>query len=599
MPSQLYGLQADYVSRNGHFMVLSCAEGLRREELSAFQVNMLLANKIPCLLDLQVEEMDQQIKLYYNITGKRMLTHWLRLQRISMKQFFTLLYRIVETVADSHIYMLQEGRYVLKEDYIYCGDDWNDLHLTYIPKELLPEKNAVSADLQHLAARLVHKVTELSGNGYQELMNYLLDESFNLPMLKKLLLKHMNQPAGEAAGGYGTVQPISHGAELKSDAAWIHREKPLPPEVFVKPFRPEPDLRQPTVKDVQTGSSIMKESDSKIVEPPASPAAAPWDGLETAEADQHRKLRLPIMLIGFLSICLIWKLYLDHPGEAWLMICSGLTLLTADLVFIALWIWMPPKTREDEDDPELWDIRRQAALEGDHRSLASSSEKSGLIPFFNAAESQPRQTQAGLIPAESRLAAKLDTGIDARLNTKFDTRFDAKFDAKFDKKIDSKHDNEPDPMMDPIPPGKRNELPGERRSDAHYRSLEQRTTLLSPRDATVLLSNAQMQSRASQAVLPYLERIGGGLPAKAHIDKASFVIGRTGGEVDLVHDEEGMSRVHAEIVRESGEYWIKDLGSRNGTTLNGEILVPYRMYSLQEGDIVKLIATDYMFKMGS
>jgi len=59
--SQLYSLQVDFVTRGGHFMVLSANGGLQREQLSEFQVNMLLANKIPQLLELQVEELDHKL----------------------------------------------------------------------------------------------------------------------------------------------------------------------------------------------------------------------------------------------------------------------------------------------------------------------------------------------------------------------------------------------------------------------------------------------------------------------------------------------------------------------------------------------------------
>ncbi|MDH6675780.1 pSer/pThr/pTyr-binding forkhead associated (FHA) protein, partial [Paenibacillus sp. LBL] len=46
----------------------------------------------------------------------------------------------------------------------------------------------------------------------------------------------------------------------------------------------------------------------------------------------------------------------------------------------------------------------------------------------------------------------------------------------------------------------------------------------------------------------------------------------------------GTSRAHVELSREGGEYVLKDLGSRNGTILKGESMVPYKEYPLKEGD---------------
>ena len=39
---------------------------------------------------------------------------------------------------------------------------------------------------------------------------------------------------------------------------------------------------------------------------------------------------------------------------------------------------------------------------------------------------------------------------------------------------------------------------------------------------------------------------------------------------DIVVEEPGVSRQHAGIRGDSGGYWIADLGSRNGTFVNGE-----------------------------
>jgi hypothetical protein len=549
--SQLYGLQVDFVNRNGHFMVLSSLEGLRREELSEFQVNMLLANKIPQLLEMQVEELDEKIRLYYNITGKRMLAHWLRLESMTIKQFFTLLYRIVEIVAASNIYMLQEGRYILKEDYIYCGEDWTDMYLTYIPKNILTEKNPVSADLQHLASRLIHKVSELSGSGYQELMNYLMDESFTLPVLKQLLLKHMNQSG-------------SNGINSKSSTdgtAWKPDVPPVIPKKAYSEKKEEPSEWTSQQAAVESSAAAWKETEhqSPMFTSAGAAMAAPLPTLMEDEnlppQDQHRKLKLPVLLIGFLSLGLIWKLYLDHTEEAWLLICSGLSLLIADLIYCVLWIWKPPFQNEDEMD--YWKTGR--SLE-DEEQARYTSDGDSLVPFFTSKQPRP-PVMNQLLPDES--------------SPPLESRLESKLESKLAEKP--------------------HEAPLAQQSNPYYQNLDQRTTLLAPPDATVLLNQASPRKKAEAAV-PYLEWTRNGAVKTVPIGKTAFLIGRPGSQVDLANEEKGTSRIHAEIVREDEVYWIKDLGSRNGTHVNGEVLVPYRMYSLQAGDVVKIINTDYRFK---
>ncbi len=58
-------------------------------------------------------------------------------------------------------------------------------------------------------------------------------------------------------------------------------------------------------------------------------------------------------------------------------------------------------------------------------------------------------------------------------------------------------------------------------------------------------------------------------------------------DIDLTEDgglEKGVSRRHARITREGGELFLEDLGSVNGTFLNGKRLTPYLPHLLHSGD---------------
>ncbi len=68
-----------------------------------------------------------------------------------------------------------------------------------------------------------------------------------------------------------------------------------------------------------------------------------------------------------------------------------------------------------------------------------------------------------------------------------------------------------------------------------------------------------------------------------------FILGRD-AECDLVFPERQISRFHARVERDSEGYLIRDMGSKNGTFLNGELLMtqPFR---LQDGDEISLALT--------
>ncbi|MCI0492529.1 MAG: FHA domain-containing protein [Planctomycetes bacterium] len=84
---------------------------------------------------------------------------------------------------------------------------------------------------------------------------------------------------------------------------------------------------------------------------------------------------------------------------------------------------------------------------------------------------------------------------------------------------------------------------------------------------------------------------GASEPRRVTIDKCPFRIGRVETS-DLRIDSAQVSREHAEIVERSGVWLIRDLGSMNGTQVNGKRVTEAM---LADGDIVKLAETELTF----
>ena len=70
------------------------------------------------------------------------------------------------------------------------------------------------------------------------------------------------------------------------------------------------------------------------------------------------------------------------------------------------------------------------------------------------------------------------------------------------------------------------------------------------------------------------------------IDQPQFTIGR-GSDCDIVLPERQVSRYHVQIERDNGGYLLRDLGSKNGTCVNGEE-VGERPYYLKDGDEIQI-----------
>ncbi len=70
------------------------------------------------------------------------------------------------------------------------------------------------------------------------------------------------------------------------------------------------------------------------------------------------------------------------------------------------------------------------------------------------------------------------------------------------------------------------------------------------------------------------------------VTKDRYSIGR-GGECDLTLPERQVSRLHVNILQDNGRYLLQDLGSKNGTHLNGR-KVESQIVPLQDGDEIQI-----------
>ncbi|MEZ4518305.1 MAG: FHA domain-containing protein [Chloroflexota bacterium] len=80
------------------------------------------------------------------------------------------------------------------------------------------------------------------------------------------------------------------------------------------------------------------------------------------------------------------------------------------------------------------------------------------------------------------------------------------------------------------------------------------------------------------------------------IANPEFVIGR-GNDCDIVLPERQVSRYHVKILRQDSGYWLEDLGSKNGTHLNGnqvEGTVP-----IADGDEIQIALAVKLLFVGS
>ena len=95
----------------------------------------------------------------------------------------------------------------------------------------------------------------------------------------------------------------------------------------------------------------------------------------------------------------------------------------------------------------------------------------------------------------------------------------------------------------------------------------------------------QGTSAPAQVTPSFLEGEGLKLPLK------EGVFGRTTGIYPELSSQIYISGLHGELRCVDGQWQIRDLGSKNGTLLNGMKLIPNGWYDLNIGDILKIATT--------
>lgn len=72
-------------------------------------------------------------------------------------------------------------------------------------------------------------------------------------------------------------------------------------------------------------------------------------------------------------------------------------------------------------------------------------------------------------------------------------------------------------------------------------------------------------------------------------------IGRDPSNQIVLNDDRYVSRYHAWVTHEENVFWLEDLGSTNGTMLNGEVVE--RREQLRTGDRIRIGETEMTFRL--
>ncbi|MCM3172795.1 DUF6382 domain-containing protein [Paenibacillus sp. MER 99-2] len=620
----MYGLTRDFIRNGGAFMVLEKPEGMKMESLSRVQTGMLTANSIPRLLPIHIREVDSTVTLQYDISGYKMLSQVLKSSRIEMAVLYGILYQIADTFTECRQYMLESRKLMLQEEYIFVKGslEQGELGLVYVPLMDTPEVDSTPLQFRELVIRLMSHTKELQGQGIQRVLQLCDTEQWDVQLLRELLLElYVDEQKGSSnveflssrstgSGGVGKHAQLSgnHASEdvRIGQPQFSSRESYSPQHVL---FESEQKLhwrqhaKNPDEKELDIVNRSMSSSSTRRSQrdtPPQSsqsnfgneqslgrlPKASVQDDMYDEPLDDQAEQKaasskVTYILLGcMVGMALIWRfIYMEQPGETQMILSAALSVV---LLAIAVWAWISKgrfNTPKGNTKRNKADQKQDSYPYSDSDSNAMDTSTDKKSTFFGLGKKRPKEEDemfqenwrwnapAPAIDQASTAAGYVGHGTSTR----------------FQDLHTETHDNLTSQAA-PITPST-SELP------RYPVATEPTVNLQNVGGGEQAIAGMGMSSF-------YLERRSatGEHNERMDVRGASFVIGRSADMVQWVDTATGVSRAHVELSRNKTGYVIKDLGSVNGTILQGNPLAPYKEYPLQDGDTFTLADSSYTYR---
>ncbi|MBT2284398.1 FHA domain-containing protein [Paenibacillus polymyxa] len=586
----MYGLTRDFIRNGGAFMVLEKEDGLRMEELSRVQMGMLSSNHIPRLLPVHIREIDRNVTLQYDISGYKMLSQMLKSSKIKLRVLYGLLFQLADAFTECRQYMLEPRKLLIQEDYLFINGSFEqgELGMVYVPIMDTVEVDPTPQQFRELVIRLMAHVQELQGEGIQRVLQLCDNERWDIRQLRELLLElyadeqengggaaflssrtletfddsrgdlHSSISERDSRLATGTSRPYQPGAPVQNTAVGLQLN-----------FRQPQKMSESEVEDIPVRSrsfSGRRSSEQSSLESSNSMdqgRSNRYDSLERVDMEVEEKPGSSkvtyIILVCMVAMALVWRfIYMEQPGQTQMILCIVLSL---GLLGVAGWTW-----------------KRKGSPQNDIENKRSFS--------FNLGKNKGKQIEDEEEQfQESWRWNTVERPVERVNQTVASASEGGSEHSRYQSLHMTPEHSEPPFVQRHVETASTSELI---RHDAVA-------------EATVNLQNvAKGNFTGAGPVMAsyYLERRSGTGDQHERMDVqgASFVIGRSADMVQWVDTATGVSRAHVELSRNKSGYVIKDLGSVNGTILQGNILAPYKEYPLADGDTFTLAESVYTYR---
>ena len=542
---------------NHCYMILKTDE--EGEAAPEWQTGILEANRIPGLLPMAEEHIDNETCYRYDVTSVQPFDIFCRMKRIGKDDLKKMLVSLVTSLGALDDYLLDADHLLLDPEYLYIDGVAEELRIPYVPSRSRDIRESLRELMEYLLLRVDHEDQECVVFA-SRILHELKKVNTELSDLPGLLTndglnrrpsgpEHMNPEelsAGEVRAADNRSSRETYGSSVtdngRSFASRESKRKRNGAYVSARKMRGA----HGTGSGMGARTGAFNERYGRVRETDPS-GAVRQDTVGAVLREEKRKLipeaaTVRIALVGSAVAAAVYiflhagVLIFATPAEAALAAAAAAAaVLAAGLVLTRKRQW---RTRAEEtSDMGLWELSRKCREEAE-MVAASGPDLSGS------------SLRVG--------SAKAGTGYGS---------------------VENDEDFRPDSVLQSAGTGD---------GQAMYREDSDETVLLGVGGASEVSPRGM-----SAELIP--AHSGTDLPV-IRLEGKELLVGKHARAVDVVLPSGTVSRIHARVFMSGGEYYLSDLGSRNGTSVDGHMAVGNEEILLTDGAGVKFADLEYVFR---
>lgn len=543
-----------------------------------YQINMIRYNNIKEILPIQFLIEDGKYRYYYDISGKVPLQTFMNQKRYTYKEIRTIMSDLYRCVQQLDEYLLSQDALILDPDYMYTDPEEMRISFCFYPDKktdfqsslislfdfFINHINYQDEDTVVLAYGLYQKSREENA-ALREVMEQFVTKGSSRSSrgVREDGQAAQNpdnaDPHGRREGDYGTDQ-MTYNNEGNANMYSLksgNSADPADPSGLSGSVK-YAQGRGPGQTYYKGGSSNGSRVRNRFSREAAHAKKTRRSGKKLKESGQKSLICYMPDFIGFVLIALILRYMYLHRSGISIRLTALLLFAIAAVTGICLTVSSYLENRMREEEPDAMDPEDTSSYDR-HGTYQDQQQYMGKMSSAYDQSDWPDPGSEELSFTAPEEADKEDT-----LRLEEDRMRRQSIDDFPDLRTGPAKEQEPEPAQEPVNP-----IP--------------KTVILNREDMFWMHYPALISTEKDKR-------------PDIMLKNRSNIVGKVREAVDVCIEGQGISRIHAKLAFSDGNCFLTDLGSTNGTYVNGSRIEQGERHQLEEGDEIRFADAGYVYK---